>query len=449
MPDDPLLPQLLILLLLILVNAFFAAAEIALISLSETKLKKQLEEGDRRAKKLLRLVQAPDRMLSTIQICITLAGFLASAYAADAFSDRLVHWLVAERGFTAIPAATLNGIMVVLITIVLSYFSLVLGELVPKRVAMKKTETVAKLTGGVVYAMSLFFRPVIWFLSKSTNGVLRLMRIDPAADEEDVSEDEIRMMVDLGEERGAIESNEKELIENIFEFNNTTAEDVMVHRTDMVMIWVEDPADEILAAIRDSGLSRFPVYNEDADDIIGILNTRDYLLNTQLSQPKPFRSLLRQAYFVPESVRTDVLFRDMQSKKVHMAIVVDEYGGTSGLVTMEDLLEEIVGNIYDEFDPLEDKEIEQVGENLWRVSGSAGLDTVAEALDMEFPEDEEFDTLGGLVFAQLSVIPDDGSRFEVESHGLHIQVTEFTDRRVDQALVSKLPAGDNEEKKDD
>ena len=449
MSDDPLLPKFIILIVLILVNAFFAAAEIALISLSEAKLKKQLEEGNRRAGKLLQLVQAPEQMLSTIQICITLAGFFASAYAADTFADRLVYWLVEVRGFTAIPLEPLSALIVLLITVILSYFSLVLGELVPKRAAMQKPDLMVRLTAGTVYAMSRLFRPIIWFLSISTNGILRLMRIDPHANTEEVSEDEIRLMVDLGEERGAIETTEKELIENIFEFNNTTAGDVMIHRTDMVMIWVEDSAEEILSTIRDSGLSRFPVYNEDADDIIGVLNTRDYLLNTQLSRPKPFRSLLRSAYFVPESVRTDVLFRDMQSKKVHMAIVVDEYGGTSGLVTMEDLLEEIVGNIYDEFDPLEDQDIETAGENLWRVSGSTELDVLAEALDMEFPEDEEFDTLGGLVFAQLSVIPEDGSTFEVEAHGLRIQITEFTDRRVEQALVSKLQDETNEEKKAD
>ena len=354
-PADPLLPKILVLVILILINAFFAAAEIAVISLSETKLRKQAEEGDKKAKKLLVLMQAPDSFLSAIQIAITLAGFLSSAFAADSFSDPLVHWLTVDKGFTAIPTSTLNTIMVVLITIVLSYFSLVLGELVPKRIAMKKTEAVARFTVGAVTSVAAVFRPVIWLLSKSTNGVLRALHIDPKADEEDVSEDEIRMMVDLGEERGAIESNEKELIDNIFEFNNTTAEDVMIHRTDMVMLWVEDTREEILATIRSSGLSRFPVYEENADDIIGILSTREYLLNAQAEAPKPMRELLRPAYFVPESVRTDVLFRDMQSKKVHMSIVVDEYGGTSGLVTMEDLLEEIVGNIYDEFDPQEER----------------------------------------------------------------------------------------------
>ena len=436
---DPLL-SIPILIILTAINAFFAAAEIAVISLSETKLKKQAEEGDRKAKKLLSLMQAPDNFLSAIQIAITLAGFLNAAFAADSFADPLVNWLVNDLHFTALPTGVLNTIMVVLVTIILSYFTLVLGELVPKRVAMKKTEGVARATVGVVWAVATVFRPVIWLLSKSTNGVLRLMHIDPKADEEEVSEDEIRMMVDLGEERGAIQSNEKELIDNIFEFNNTTAEDVMVHRTDMVMIWVDDSPEEILRTIRESGMSRFPVYEEDADDIVGILNTRDYLLNAQLPKPKPLRELLRSAYFVPESVRTDVLFRDMQSKKVHLAIVVDEYGGTSGLVTMEDLLEEIVGNIYDEFDPQEEKDIEQVDTNLWRVSGSCELDQVAEALDMEFPEDVESDTLGGLVFAQLSAIPQDGSQIEVDTCGLHIKVLELTDRRVEWALVSRIPS---------
>ena len=448
MSDDPLLPKLVLLFILILVNAFFAGAEIAVISLSETKLKKQVEEGDKKAEKLLKLTQTPDHFLSAIQIAITLAGFLSSAFAADSFSDPLVDWLVSDVGVTALSPAVLNNLMVVLITIVLSYFSLVLGELVPKRIAMKKTEAVARFTLGPVCAVAAVFRPVIWLLSKSTNGVLRLFGIDPKADQEDVSEDEILMMVDLGEERGAIESSEKELIENIFEFNNTTAEDVMVHRTDMVMVWAEDTNEDIVNAILSSGRSRFPVCEEDADHIVGILNTRDFLLNTQNERPKPLSDLLRPAYFVPESVRTDVLFRDMQSKKVHMAIVVDEYGGTSGLVTMEDLLEEIVGNIYDEFDPLEEKDIEQVEPGVWKASGSCDLELVADALDMEFPEEEESDTLGGLVFAQLSVIPEDGSQLEVDACGLHIKVLNFTDRRVEQALVSKLEPVPTEENND-
>lgn len=445
MSEDPLLPQILILIVLIFLNAFFAAAEIALISLSEGKIRKQAEDGDRRAAKLLKLIQSPDNFLSAIQIGITLAGFLASAFAADTFSDRLVRWLVDQCGVTALPEGSLNAIAVVVITLILSYFTLVFGELVPKRLAMKKTEGVARATCGAVSVLSVVFRPVIWLLSKTTNGILRLLHIDPRDTGDEVSEDEIRMMVDIGEEKGAIETNEKEMIENIFEFNNTTAEDVMVHRTDMVMIWIEDPEEEILRIIEESGMSRFPVYNENADDIVGILSTRDYLFNTHRKTPRAFRELLRPAYFVPESVRTDVLFRDMQSKKVHMAIVVDEYGGTSGLVTMEDLLEEIVGNIYDEFDPQDEQDIIRLEDNLWRVAGSAELETLAEELDVELPEEEEYDTLGGLVFSQLSVIPEDGSKVEVDACGLHIKVVELTDRRVEWALVSKLNSEESNE----
>lgn len=271
------------------------------------------------------------------------------------------------------------------------------------------------------------------------NFFLRLLRIDPNAGREVVSEDEIMAMVDMGEEKGNIEQNEKELIENVFEFNNSTAEDVMIHRTDMVLLWTDNTDEEILDTIRETGLSRFPLCQEDADDVIGILSTREFLLNLNSEQPKPFRELVRPAYFVPESVRADILFRDMQSKKVHMAIVVDEYGGTSGLITLEDLLEEIVGNIYDEFDPQEESDIIRLEENLWRVAGSADLESLGEAVGLELPESEEYDTLGGLVFAQLTVIPEDGSHLEVDALGLHIRVEELAERRVEWALVSKNP----------
>ncbi len=255
-----------------------------------------------------------------------------------------------------------------------------------------------------------------------------------------VSEDNIMAMVEEGEESGAIQSNEKEFIENVLEFDNNTAKDVMIHRTDMVTLSADAGEGEILDAIRQSGLSRFPVYGEDADDILGVLSTRDYLLNFHQPEPLPLKQLLRPAYFVPETVSADVLFRDMQGKKTHLALVVDEYGGTSGLVTLEDLLEELVGNIYDEFDPQEEQEIIKLDDGRWRVSGSADLEELAEAMDFELPEDEErdYDTLGGLVFSQLSVIPEDGSRPLVEALGLRIQVEELCERRVEWALVERL-----------
>lgn len=283
--------------------------------------------------------------------------------------------------------------------------------------------------------------PILFGVSLLGNIVLLLWR--PVKNlirrDDRVSEDNIMAMVEEGEESGAIQSNEKELIENVFEFDTMTARDVMIHRTDMVSLSLDETQEDILDAIRQSGLSRFPVYEEDVDDIVGILSTRDYLLNFHSSDPKPIRELLRPVYFVPETVATDVLFRDMQNRKIHMALVVDEYGGTSGLVTLEDLLEELVGNIYDEFDPQEEQDIIRLEDNRWRVSGSADLDELAELLGLELPEedDRDYDTLGGLIFSQLSVIPEDGSRPVIDAMGLHIQVEELCDRRVEWALVEK------------
>lgn len=275
-----------------------------------------------------------------------------------------------------------------------------------------------------INAVQLLWRPVLKLLHRK----------------DQVSEDNIMAMVEEGEESGAIQGSEKEFIENVLEFDDITAKDVMVHRTDMVSLPADAEEGEILDAIRQSGLSRFPVYGEDIDDIVGILSTREYLLNFREEDPKPLKDLLRPAYFVPETVAADVLFRDMQGKKTHLALVVDEYGGTSGLVTLEDLLEELVGNIYDEFDPQEEQEIIPLEEGRWRVSGSADLEELAEVVGFELPDDEEidYDTLGGLVFSQLSVIPEDGSRPAVDALGLHIQVEELCDRRVEWALVEKL-----------
>ena len=283
--------------------------------------------------------------------------------------------------------------------------------------------------------------PILFFISLAGNLALLLRPVwERLSRNKSVSEDNIMAMVEEGEESGAIQSNEKELIENVFEFDTMTARDVMVHRTDMVALSLDAEEDAIVEIIRQSGLSRFPVYQDDVDDVVGILSTRDYLLNFRQPEPKPIKELLRAAYFVPETVPADVLFRDMQSKKIHMALVVDEYGGTSGLVTLEDLLEELVGNIYDEFDPQEEQDIIRLEDNKWRVSGSADLEELAAAMDLQLPEDEtrDYDTLGGLVFSQLPVIPEDGSRPVVEALGLRIRVEELCERRVEWALVEKL-----------
>ncbi len=445
--DDPIGSQLLVQLVLILINAFFAMTETAFVSLNENRIRKQADDGDKTSLMMLRMLESPTRFLSTIQVCITLSGFLASAFAADSFASILAGAILAT-GFTLLSPALLNTLCVVLITLILSYFMIVLGELVPKRIALTNAEKVARIACKVIRVVSKVFAPLVWLLTVSTNGVLRLFGVNPNESSEEVTEEEIRMMVDIGSESGAIEQDERTMIENIFEFNNTTAADVMVHRMDVVALHVDVKDDEIVGIIRESGLSRYPVYNEDIDDIVGVLNTRDFLLNKQAENPKTTRQLLRKPYLVPETVPADTLFSNMQKQKVHMAIVVDEYGGMSGIVTMEDLLEQIVGNIYDEFDPNEDVEITKLEDNLWRVSGIAELETLAEALDMELPLEEEFDTLSGLVFSAFPRIPEDGSTPDVTLHGLHIQVESILDHRVEKALVSKVEANDANETAD-
>ena len=437
--SDPLLGSLLLQIILILINAFFASSELAVLSLNENKTRKQAEDGDKKAAMLLRMVEAPSSFLSTIQIGITLAGFLASAFAASNFAARLSA-LLRGWGLTLLSPGALYSVCVVLITLILSYFTLIFGELVPKRIAMKSPEKVAKFAGPVILGLATVMKPVVALLAASTNLVLRLIGIDPKAENEQVTEEEIRMMVDIGEEKGVIEGSEAELIENVFEFNNITAADVMVHRTDMTALCIRDSAEEILAVIRESGFSRFPVYDEDADDIVGVLSTREFLLNAQSASPLSLGKLLRAPYLVPETIRADVLLREMQKKKAHMAVVLDEYGGTSGLITMEDLLEEIVGDIYDEFDEQEEQDIMPLEEILWRIQGGAPLDEINEALHVSLPEDEEFDTLGGLIYSRLTTIPEDGATPCVDAFGLHIQVEKVEDRRVVSALVRKTEA---------
>lgn len=446
-----LLKQLLLQAVLILVNAFFAATEMAVMTLNTTKLKKMEEDGDRTAARLLKMVEEPSGFLSSIQIGITLAGFLGSAFAAENFADSLAGWVYETLGFQLLSLGTLHAVAVIVVTIVLSYFTLVLGELVPKRIALQKSYEVAKLSCGVIRAVSAVLRPIVWLLSVSTNGVLMLLHMKVEAEEEAATEDEIRMMVDLGTENGTIEEEENQWIQNVFEFNDTTAEEAMTREPQVVAIQLEAGREEVLRTIHESGLSRYPVYGEDINDVLGILNARDYLLNLTRSHPRTMKELLRPAYFVPESIHADQLFGDMQKNKQHIAIVIDEYGETCGVITMEDLLEEIVGNIYDEFDPAEQAEIEKIGDNTWRVSGMMTIEDLSEALGVELEENEDYDTLGGMVLSCLNSIPEDGSVLDVDVNGLHIHVTRINKRRIEQAIVSILQpeTGKDEEEEEE
>lgn len=426
--NDPLGPSIGIQIILVFACMFFSLAAAGVEGASESRLKKAAEEGNKKAARMLPMVQEPDNFLFSMGAAAVLSGLFAAWFAASRFSPLL----------TLLSPRWAEAAVVLLAALVLISLCLY----VPRRLAAQKP----------LFALGFFpaangvyqlLRPLNAVFRLISSGILRLLGVRPGAPVEDVSEDEILMMVDAGEESGTIESAEKELIENVFEFNNMTAEDIMIHRTNMVVIWTDDTREEILRTIQESGLSRFPVCGEDVDDIVGILSTRDYLMNAQIDPPKPLDALLRKAYFVPESVHTDLLFREMQHQKVHMSIVVDEYGGTSGLLTMEDLLEQLVGDIYDEFDAEEEQEISPVGDNQWRISGSAPLESVYEALELPLDEDaDEYDTLGGLIFSKLSVIPQDGSRPEVDVPGMHIQVEEIAEHRVAWVLVTRTPLPD-------
>ena len=433
--------QLLLQIILILIYGFFSGTEIAVVSLNTAKLHRLEEEGNKHAVKLLKLVADPAGFLSAIQIGITFAGYLGSALAAVNLSGYLVTWVYEDLQFTALSMGTLNILAVVFVTLILSYFTLVFGELVPKRIAMQKSYEWARAAYAIVSAFAFLMRPFIAFLNFSTRLTLRILHLKTEAQGENVTEEEIRMMVDIGEEKGNIDVNEKEWIQNVFDFDDLSVRRVMTQRTDVVAISLEATWEEILHIIEETGRSRFPVYDEDLDDIAGILYARDFLLAAGKGERPPIKDMLRSAYFVPESIHADTLFADMQKKKIHIAVIVDEYGATEGIVTMEDLVEEIVGNIYDEFDPVEEPEIIALDENLWKITGNTTIDNLADELGIE-PELEEadYDTVGGLIISLLQAIPEDGVSFDVEGCGLHIHVEgkDVKGRRIEKAYVSKL-----------
>jgi putative hemolysin len=430
---DPIIWQMFLQFILIIINAIFACAEIAVISMNDTRLEKLTAMGDKRAARISRLTEQPARFLSTIQIGITLAGFLASAFAADTFSDKIVNWLIGMG--TRIPVSSLDNIAVVIITLILSYFTLVFGELVPKRLAMRKAEELALAMSGLIYYIAQVFIPVVWLLTISTNGILRLLGIDPNSEDEVITEEEIRMMVDAGSEKGTISHTEKDMIQNIFEFDDKNAEDIMTHRTEVSVLWLDESDEQWDKTITESRYSVYPVCDESTDNIIGILKAKDYFRMVDKSRESVIKNALRPAYFVPETVRADVLFRNMKNSRNHFAIVLDEYGGMNGIITMNDLLEQIVGDIEDDDSiPAEPPLIERIDSHTWKIKGWTPLKMVSKQLGIMLPE-EDYDTFGGFIFGLLGTIPDDGSTPQLEEYGLVIKVTEIKGHRLETAVV--------------
>lgn len=439
--DNSILLTLGLQLVLIALNAVFACAEIAVISMNDNKLAKLAQEGDRRAVRLARLTSQPARFLATIQVAITLSGFLGSAFAAENFADLLVTGL--QKLKMPMSADVLHSISVVVITIVLSYFTLVFGELVPKQVAMRKAEKLALGMSGLISGISKLCAPLVWLLTISTNGVLRLMGIDPNAQEEEAGEEEILMMVDAGNEKGTIDNEEREFIQNVFEFDNLPVEEIITHRTDVTFLYLEDDLETWDQTIKETRFTYYPICDETPDQIVGMLNAKIYFRLQEKTKETVMEQAVTEAYVVPESLKADVLFRNMKKEHQQIAVVLDEYGGMSGIVTIKDLIEELVGDLEDD-EPEEElvEQIVQLEENLWQVEGSVLLEELSEAIEMSL-ESEEYDTLNGLIFHHLGTSPEVDAQVELE--GLQISVSKMHNYQVETALVRKVPVVTEEE----
>ena len=421
-----MLTQLLILVILILLNAFFAATEIAFISLNDAKIEKQAKEGNKKAKQIEKMIKSPSKFLATIQIGITLAGFLSSAFASDAFADKLAPILNTWMPFISL--GVWKSIAIILITIILSFFTLVFGELVPKRLAMKNYEKISFATIGIIRTISIITSPFVKFLTVVTNGISRVFGVSEN-EEEAVTEEEIKMMVDQGEEKGTIEEEERELINNVFEFNDITVSEIMRHRKDIFAVDINISNEELLQELskEEYRYSRIPVYDETIDEIKGILFVKDILKNINKKTFK-VKNVVKDAYFVSQNRLINEVFKELKKNKMQIAIVIDEYGGTAGLVTMEDILEELVGDIFDEYDEIEE-EYQKIDENTYLLSGSMTIYDVNKLLDAKIPEGD-YDTISGFLQEKLGRIPEDEETPIIDTETVTYKIEEYEDKRI-------------------
>lgn len=417
--------SIIILVILILINAFFASAEIAFISLNDAKIDLQAKEGNKKAKKIQNMLKNPSKFLATIQIGVTLAGFLSSAFASDTFADKLAPIL--NMWLPSVSISTWKSVSIIIITIILSYFTLVFGELVPKRIAMKYYEKVSFASIGIIKTISVITAPFVKFLTFSTNLVSKLFGVT-GEEEDNVTEEEIRMMVDVGEEKGNIKEEEKEMINNVFEFNDKFVSEIMVPRNKIFALDIDMTIAEVIEKLsEDMRYSRIPVYDENMDNIKGIIYIKDLLISNKNKNSK-IKSLVKEAYFVSETKRVNELFQELRKDKKQIAIVLDEYGGTAGMVTMEDILEEIVGEIYDEYDKETDK-FKKIDNNTFLFDASIALYEVEKFLDIDIDE-EDVDTLGGYLIKKLDRIPKDGEKPIVETEKVTYKIESVKNRNI-------------------
>ena len=436
-----ILLQLLLQLFLILLNAVFACAETAFLSMNDAKLSHLSQKKGKKLAKLKKLTARPEKFLATIQVAITLAGFIGSAFAAENFSDVLVTLVINSGLNIPLSTAALDSIAVVVITLILSFFTILFGELVPKRLAMKNPEKLSLSLVSLISFISILFAPLVALLTVSTNLILKLFGINPKDEADKVTEEEIRLMVDAGSEDGTIEQEEKEIIQNVFEFNDTTAGEIATHRTDIVMLCREDTPEDWAAIIHDARHNFYPVYSETIDKIVGVLDAKDYFRLEDKSIENLMNNAVSAPYLVPETVGADVLLRNMRTRKEYFAIVMDEYGGTQGIVTLADLIQCIVGDIeYEDDDDgkAELPDIEQIDEITFSVSGLTLISELEKAIDRDLSE-HDCDTVSGYILSIIGSIPSDGTTLTTENDVMCVNVTDVKDHRIERAILTLKP----------
>lgn len=434
--------SLIILVVLTLINAFFAMSEIAIISLNDTKIESMAEKGDKGAKKILKLTADSSGFLATIQVGVTLAGFLSSASAATSFTERFGS-VLEKIPFLSKSAA--DTVATILITIVLSFFTLIFGELVPKKLAIAKGESISFKVVGILLFFKAAMKPFVWLLTKSTNAVARLFGVKPDDGERTLTAEEILMMVDVGGEKGVIEESERDMIANIFDFGDTTASEIMTHRTEVVAVENTASLEELIHLAIETGRSRIPVFEDDIDTILGVVYVKDLLQYVGSSDTAniSLSDVMRDAYYIPEGKCLNELFSEMTAKKCQMAVVIDEYGGTAGIVTMEDIIESIVGNIQDEYDN-EGEEYSVVSDNTYTVDGTMPLDEVSDLIDVELPEGD-YDTIAGYIVNELGYIPSAKEHPTVSFGRVSMTVESVEERRIAKVLLVVTPEEQKEE----
>ena len=425
-----LLLQFIVIIVLTGINAFFSSAEMAIVSINRNKLKILVEEGNKKAIMLENLMKEPSKFLSTIQVGITLAGFFASASAATGLSQYLSIYL----GKLKIPYS--SHISMILITFLLSYITLVFGELIPKRIALRSSEKTALASVGIIVMVSKIFSPFVKFLTFSTNVILTVLKMKEDNIEEKVSKEELRSLVEVGREHGIINEVEKEMIENIIEFDEKVAREIMIPRTKVFLIDKNISVDELFEKKEVEVYSRIPVYEDEADNIVGILFMKDLMIEAYRKgfQNVKLPEIMQEAYFVPETKNVNELFNEMQSEKKHIAILIDEYGGFSGIVTLEDLIEEVMGNISDEFDA-DDSSIKKLSANKYLINGELSLNDLNDYFHIEL-ESKHYDTLSGLLIEHMGYIPEDNEDIEpIIIDGISFKPKRVKDKKIEWVLA--------------